>query len=92
MLLSGRSSDGEGVKLFSWFSEQEDPGSIPGLAATISDIGYLLFPGSDMAERSLKRRKSSKQPQNNDTSCKPDVTFCIVWRARVAQWLKCSRD
>ena len=38
------------------------PGFIPGLAATISEIGYLLLPSRDMAERSLKRRKSSKQP------------------------------
>ena len=32
------------------------PGSIPGSAATISEIGYILLPGRDMAERSLKRR------------------------------------
>ena len=37
-------------------------GSIPGLTATISEIGYLLLPSRDMAEISLKRRKSSKQP------------------------------
>ena len=30
------------------------PGSIPGLAATISEIGYLLLRSRDMAERSLK--------------------------------------
>ena len=40
------------------------PGSIPGLTATISEIGYLLLPSRDMAERSLKQRKSSKQPTN----------------------------
>ena len=41
-------------------------GSIPGLVATISKIGYLLLSSRDMAERSLKRRKSSKitQPTN----------------------------
>ena len=36
--------------------EQEVQGSIPVLAATISDIGYLLLPSRDTAERSLKRR------------------------------------
>ena len=36
------------------------PEFIPGLAATISEIGYLLLPSRDMAERSLKRRKFSK--------------------------------
>ena len=35
------------------------PGSIPGLAATISEIGYLLLPSRDMVEISLNRRKSS---------------------------------
>ena len=36
--------------------EQEIRVSIPGLIATISEIGYLLLPSRDMAERSLKRR------------------------------------
>ena len=44
--------------------EQEVPGSIPGLAATISEISYLLLPCHDMTEIRLKRRKSSKQPTN----------------------------
>ena len=48
----------------SWLAEQEVRGSIPGLASTISEIGHLLLPSHDMAERSLKRRKSSKQPTN----------------------------
>ena len=43
--------------LSSWLAE-------PGLTTTISEIGYLLSPSRDMAERSLKRRKSSKQPTN----------------------------
>ena len=39
--------------------------SIPGLAATISEIGYLLLPSRDMAEISLlKGRKFLKQPTN----------------------------
>ena len=45
-------------------AEQEVRGSIPGLAATISEIGYLLLPSPDMAEILLKRHKSSKQPTN----------------------------
>ena len=39
--------------LSSWLAEQEVRGLIPGLAATISEIGYLLLPSRDMAERSL---------------------------------------
>ena len=50
--------------LSSWLAEQVVWGSSPGLAATISDIGYLLLPNRNMAEISLKRRKSSKQPTN----------------------------
>ena len=50
--------------LSSWFAEQEVQGSVPGHAATISEIGYFLLPSRDMAERSLKRRKSSKQLTN----------------------------
>ena len=38
---------------------------IPGLAATISRIGYLLLPSHDMAEIVLKQRKSSLQPTLN---------------------------
>ena len=40
---------------------------IPGLANTISEIGYRLLPCRNMAEISLKRRKSSKQPTNQPT-------------------------
>ena len=35
-----------------------------GLDRYDSEIGYLLLPSRDMEERSLKRRKSSKQPAN----------------------------
>ena len=49
----------------SWLAEQEVRGSILGLAATISEIDYLLLSSRDMAGRSLKRRKSSKEPTNN---------------------------
>ena len=43
----------------SWLAEQEVRGSIPGPAATISEIGYLLQ-SRDMAVISLKLRKTSK--------------------------------
>ena len=46
--------------------EQEIRGSIPGLAATISEIGYLLLPSRDVAEISLKRRKFWKQINENE--------------------------
>ena len=42
--------------LSSWLAEQEDRGSIPGLATRISEICYLLLPSRDMAEIPLKRR------------------------------------
>ena len=50
--------------LSSWLAEQEVRDSSPGLTATISEIGYLLLPCRDMAERSLKRHKSLKQLTN----------------------------
>ena len=43
-------SSGVVVVICSWLAEQEVRGSIPGLAATISEIGYLLLPSRDMAE------------------------------------------
>ena len=51
------------IKLFA--CTERGLGSIPGLAATISDIGFLLHPSRDMAEISLKRRKSLKQQPTN---------------------------
>ena len=57
-----RSSGGVVVKLL--VCGARGPGSIPGLVATISELGYLLLPSCDMTERSLMRRKSSKQPTN----------------------------
>ena len=50
--------------------EQEVWGSIPGLAATISEIGYPLLPSRHMAEISLKWRKSLK--------CKIQKNWCTV--------------
>ena len=52
---------GSASGLSSWLAEQEVRGSIPRLATWNSEIGYLLLPTGDMAEISLKRRKSSKQ-------------------------------
>ena len=46
----------------SWLAEKGVRGSIPNLTAMSSDIGYLLLRSRDMAEISLKRRKSSNQP------------------------------
>ena len=40
--------------LSSWFAEWEVRGSIPGLATTVSDIGYPLLLSRDMAEILLK--------------------------------------
>ena len=36
--------------LSSWLAEREVRGSIPSLAATISEIGYLLLPNRNMAD------------------------------------------
>ena len=48
-------------------------GSIPGLAATISDIGYLLPSSRNMAEIQLKRRKSSID--TNQLTNQPTKTY-----------------
>ena len=52
-------SGGLVIKLLAGGAEGRD--SIPGLADTSSDNSYLLFQSRDMAERSLKLRKFSKQ-------------------------------
>ena len=54
-------SDGVVVKFL--LAEQEAPDSIPNLTTTISDIrlSYLLLPSHNLAEISLKRRKSLEQ-------------------------------
>ena len=41
----------------SWLTEQEVRGSIPVLAATISEIGYLMLQSRDMAEISLLKQR-----------------------------------
>ena len=50
--------------LSSWLAEQEVQGSIPRLPTWISEIGYLLLPSCNMAEKQPKRRNSSIQPTN----------------------------
>ena len=56
------SGDGRVVKLLACGARCR--GSIIGLAASISEIDYILLPDRDMAEILLKRRKSSIQPAN----------------------------
>ena len=70
------SSGGVVVKLLACGAEGR--GSIPGLAATISEIGYLLLPCRDMAERSLKRRKIFKTTQPNKIQLYHNLTLDIV--------------
>ena len=71
--------------LSSWIAEQEIRGSIPGLVDTISEIGYLLLPRHDMAERSLKRPKPSKQltnqRQNMFVFTRSEVIILIICHA-----------
>ena len=52
-------SDGVVVKFL--LAEQEAPDSISNLTTTISDISYLLLPSHNLAEISLKWRKSLEQ-------------------------------
>ena len=70
-----RSSGGVVVKLLA--CDAEDRSSIPGPAATISEIGYILLPNRDMTERSRKRRKSSNQPTNQSYILK-FYQWCVV--------------
>ena len=59
-----------------WLAEQEVRGSIPGLAATISETGYLLLLNRDMAERSLK--KTTNQPKRNENDVNDhDLSVCV---------------
>ena len=81
--------------LSSWLAEQEVQGLIPGLAATIPYRlyiviycscrtlvcpSYLLLPSCNMAERLLKRHKSSKQPNqptNQDSAYSiENIIYC----------------
>ena len=57
------SSGGVVVKLLAYGARV--PGFDSPSRRTISEIGYLLLPSRDMAERSLKRWKSSKQLTNH---------------------------
>ena len=55
---------GGGRVVSSLLAEQEDRVRFPASPLEFSEIGYLLLPSRDMAERSLNRRESSKQPTN----------------------------
>ena len=52
--------------LSSWLAEKEVCGLIPGLTASILEIGYLLLSSHIMAE--ILKRKSSIQPTNLNES------------------------
>ena len=59
--------------LSSWFSKQEVRGSIPGLAATISETGYLLFFKSWYGWNTAKATQilhTTNQPTNQQTFLK----------------------
>ena len=49
-----------------------------GLAATISEIGYVLLLNRDMAEISLKRRKSYKKKQQLTTNLQVSYSFKVM--------------
>ena len=55
-------------------------GLIPGLTATISDIGYLLLPCRNMAELSLKWSKPSIKQINQPSNSK-----MVNWRLQIIQ-------
>ena len=78
------SSGGVVVKL--WLDEQEFQGSIPGLTAMISEICYLLLPIRDMAEISLKGRKSSKPPLNLLYLLRPLLSPSLSWFSWLLQF------
>ena len=86
-----------------WLAKQELWSLIPGLATTISEIGYLLLPSRDMAEILLKRRKSSKQRTNHPwTTRNPDWQISVEGDsisqilveavAETGMWLCITRD
>ena len=70
-------------------AEQEVRGSIPGLAATISEIGYLLLQSRDLAEIPLKRRKSSIQPTNHNGH---QSRLHVFWRLNRDQLGICKQN
>ena len=64
--LMGGSSGGVVVKLLAWGAR--GPGFDSPPRRSVSQIGYLPLPSRDMAEISLKRRKSLIQPTNQPTN------------------------
>ena len=65
--------------LSSWFAKQAVQVLIPGLATTISEIGFVLLPSHDIAEKLLKRRKSSKQPTNLSLNKNKEIYFYYMY-------------
>ena len=64
--------------LSSWLAKQEVRRSIPHIASWISEIGYLLLP--------LKRRKSSKQPANQE-----ELLICNrIWKSVKSAYFFCD--
>ena len=74
-----RSSGGVVVKLLACGAR--GPGFDTRSRRYVSEIGYLLLPSRDMAERSLKRHKSSKQPTNRVQKSK--CFCCLKWNYQV---------
>ena len=75
-LLNLSISGGVVVKLLA--SGARGHGFDPDLAITIFEIGYLLLYSRNMAERSLKRRKYSKQPTNQSFDFGVVNCWCLV--------------
>ena len=62
--------------LSSWFAKQKVRGSIPGLATWISEIGYLLLPSRDVAQK-YRLKQFKLNPQYNQPTlmklCRDEV-------------------
>ena len=71
-----------------WLAEQEFRGSIPGLAATISEIGYLLLQVAIW----LKYRWRDVNPQNNKPTIKLDfICMGLSLAERGAKYVKITK-
>ena len=62
--------------LRSWPAEQELMDSIPSLTATISENGYLLLLGRNMAE--IFPKKAAQNPENNQSNQQKSHIFCYL--------------
>ena len=56
------------------------PGLVSGLAATISEIGYLLLPSCDIAERSLKRLLKILKTTTNQSQRELGSPLMTSWK------------